>query len=182
MPCPRRLSPREPRRYHGGAGRRARPSNPRKSSPVGTLTADEGNHPFRRQGLALLSPSPRGELEITSVNQSYLDRGDLKVVEIGRGAARPDTGSPDNLLAASVFVQVLEQRQGIKVSCPWEIAWRRGFIDTGKLLAEAARVGGDYGDYLVRLARAGRTANPGPQRIGAGDLSPAARPSITDRS
>jgi glucose-1-phosphate thymidylyltransferase len=104
-----------------------------------------------------LAPSPRGELEITSVNQHYLERGDLQVVEIGRGTAWLDTGSPDNLLAASVFVQVLEQRQGIKVSCPWEIAWRRGFIDTDKLLIEAARVGGDYGDYLVRLARGGPT-------------------------
>ena len=101
-----------------------------------------------------LAPSPRGELEITCVNQAYLDRGDLKVMPLGRGTAWLDTGTPDSLLAASLFVQVLEQRQGIKVSCPWEIAWRMGFIDSRKLTEQAERIGGDYGAYLRGLARA----------------------------
>lgn len=100
-----------------------------------------------------LAPSPRGELEITSINQAYMARGDLKVIQLGRGTAWLDTGTPDNLLSAGLFVQVLEQRQGIKVSCPWEIAWRCGFIDSGKLAEEAQRIGGDYGEYLDGLAR-----------------------------
>ena len=98
-----------------------------------------------------VAPSARGEIEITAINQAYLARGDLQVVELGRGTAWLDTGSPDNLLSAGVFVQVLEQRQGIKVSCPWEIGWRQGFIDDTQLAAEARRVGGDYGAYLARL-------------------------------
>ena len=100
-----------------------------------------------------VAPSPRGELEITAVNQAYLDRGDLKVMQLGRGTAWLDTGTPDNLVAASLFVQVLEQRQGIKVSCPWEIAWRRGFIDDAKLKSEGERIGGDYGRYLRGLLK-----------------------------
>jgi glucose-1-phosphate thymidylyltransferase len=98
-----------------------------------------------------IQPSPRGELEITAVNQAYLARGELKVIPLGRGTAWLDTGTPDNLISASLFVQVLEQRQGIKVSCPWEIAWRRGFIDDTALAQEAARIGGDYGGYLTKL-------------------------------
>jgi glucose-1-phosphate thymidylyltransferase len=111
-----------------------------------------------------LAPSPRGELEITSVNQAYMDRGDLRVVPLGRGTAWLDTGTPDNLLSASLFVQVLEQRQGIKVSCPWEIAWRQGYISDERLASEARRVGGDYGDYLMRLLGppSGATTAPGP--------------------
>jgi glucose-1-phosphate thymidylyltransferase len=101
-----------------------------------------------------LAPSPRGELEITSVNQAYMARGDLRVIQLGRGTAWLDTGTPDNLLSASLFVQVLEQRQGIKVCCPWEIAWRRGYIDNAKLAEQAARLGGDYGAYLSALAQA----------------------------
>jgi len=100
-----------------------------------------------------LKPSPRGELEISGVNLAYLERGDLRVIQIGRGTAWLDTGTPDSLLAASLFVQVLEQRQGIKVSCPWEIAWRKRFIDDAALLAEADRIGGDYGAYLRGLLK-----------------------------
>jgi len=99
-------------------------------------------------------PSPRGELEITDVNRAYLERGDLNVEMLGRGAAWLDTGTHDSLLQASQFVEVVEARQGLKISCVEEIAWRMGFIEAGqlRLLAEPLAKNG-YGQYLLDLLK-----------------------------
>jgi glucose-1-phosphate thymidylyltransferase len=96
-----------------------------------------------------ISPSARGELEITDVNQVYLDRGELAVEVMGRGYAWLDTGTPDSLLEAAEFVATLERRQGMKIACPEEIAWRAGFIDDEGLNRAISRVGkGEYAKYL----------------------------------
>ncbi len=101
---------------------------------------------------ANIQPSPRGELEITDVNRAYLERGTLNVEKMGRGYAWLDTGTPDSLLEASEFVATLERRQGMKVCCPEEIAWRQGFIDDAGLEAAAVKLGkSTYGAYLRRL-------------------------------
>jgi glucose-1-phosphate thymidylyltransferase len=101
---------------------------------------------------ASLKPSARGELEITDVNREYLRRGSLRVERMGRGFAWLDTGTPDSLLQASQFVASLEQRQGLRVGVPEEVAYRMKFIDGAGLqrLADQLR-GSDYGGYLVRV-------------------------------
>ena len=99
-----------------------------------------------------LRPSPRGELEITDLNRVYLDRGLLDVVQLGRGMAWLDTGTPESLLEASQFVQTIEHRQGFKIACPEEVAWRMGWISDAELAALADSLGPrDYGDYLRGL-------------------------------
>ncbi|HCO00546.1 MULTISPECIES: glucose-1-phosphate thymidylyltransferase RfbA [unclassified Methylophaga] len=99
-----------------------------------------------------LKPSARGELEITDVNQAYLDNGKLNVQVMGRGMAWLDTGTHDSLLDASMFIQTLEQRQGLKVMCPEEIAYRMGYIDAEQLeqLAQPLLKSG-YGKYLLNI-------------------------------
>ncbi len=101
---------------------------------------------------ANLKPSARGEYEITDVNRVYLERGQLSVQPIGRGYAWLDTGTPDSLLDAAEFVRVLEKRQGMKICCPEEIAWRHGFIDNTQLEVLAKTLGkSEYGKYLYRV-------------------------------
>jgi glucose-1-phosphate thymidylyltransferase len=101
---------------------------------------------------ANLKPSPRGELEITDVNKEYLRRGQLTVAVLKRGTAWLDTGTHQSLLQAGTFVEIIEQRQGLKVGCIEEVAYRMGFINAAQLqqLAEPLRKSG-YGDYLLRL-------------------------------
>ena len=103
-----------------------------------------------------LKPSPRGELEITDVNRCYLQMGQLSVQRMSRGIAWLDTGTHDSLLEASAFVQTIEKRQGLKVACPEEIAYRGGFIDAGQLETLAAGIRNGYGEYLREIL-----ANPG---------------------
>lgn len=98
-----------------------------------------------------VKPSKRGELEITSVNEAYLKRGDLKVHKLARGTAWLDAGSFDGLIQASQFVQTLEKRQGIKVACPEEVAWRKGYIGDEQLISLANAYRNDYGSYLSGL-------------------------------
>lgn len=100
-----------------------------------------------------VKPSPRGEIEITSINNTYLDMGELKVQLLGRGVAWLDTGTPQGMLKASQFVEAVQSRQGFYVSCIEEIAWRRGFITTEQLreLGEELKMT-EYGQYLISLA------------------------------
>ena len=99
-----------------------------------------------------LKPSPRGELEITDVNRWYLERGQLRTEVMGRGMAWLDTGTHDSLLDAGNFIQTIEQRQGLKVACPEEIAFRLGYINAAQLETLAARLGkSSYADYLRRV-------------------------------
>ena len=104
-----------------------------------------------------LKPSARGELEITDVNRTYLEAGKLRVSRLDRGLAWLDTGTHESLMQASQYVQVIEERQGLKIGCIEEIAWRMGFIDdeATAALAEPLRKSG-YGDYLLEQIRRGR--------------------------
>ena len=99
-----------------------------------------------------LKPSPRGELEITDVNRWYLERGQLRTELLGRGIAWLDTGTHDSLLEAATFIHTIEQRQGLKIACPEEIAYRLGYIDANQVRALAAKIAkSSYGQYLLRL-------------------------------
>ena len=99
-----------------------------------------------------LKPSPRGELEITDLNRVYLERGALDVQVMGRGHAWLDTGTHDSLIDAAQFIQTLEKRQGLKISCPEEIAWRQGWIGDEQLRRIAAPLAkSGYGQYLLRI-------------------------------
>jgi glucose-1-phosphate thymidylyltransferase len=104
---------------------------------------------------ASLAPSARGELEITDLNRRYLEAGQLKVERLGRGYAWLDTGTHDSLIQAGNFIQTIEERQGLKIACPEEIAFEQGWINGEQLLALAAPLAkSGYGEYLRKLVRA----------------------------
>lgn len=106
-----------------------------------------------------LTPSPRGELEISDINQIYLEKGELRVERLSRGFAWLDTGTISSLMAASSYVEAIETRQGLKIACLEEIAWQKGWIDdetmekAGHLLGKT-----DYGQYILKILRQGRQA------------------------
>jgi glucose-1-phosphate thymidylyltransferase len=101
-----------------------------------------------------VKPSPRGELEITSVNSEYLERGTLKVQVLPEGTAWLDSGTFASLHDASSYVRIVEERQGVKVGCPEEVAWRHGWLTDNELIAAAARLkNSGYGDYLAKLLK-----------------------------
>lgn len=101
-----------------------------------------------------LKPSPRGELEITDINRLYMEKGALQVAMMGRGYAWLDTGTHHSLIEASNFIQTIEERQGLKVSCPEEIAYRKGFIDAEQVKKLAAPLSKNaYGQYLLKMIK-----------------------------
>ena len=125
-------------------------SPPSNYAVTGVYFYDERASAFARA----LAPSARGELEITDLNRTYLKLGDLHVERLGRGTAWLDTGTHNSLLDAGVFVRIIEERQGLKVACVEEIAWRSGFIDTEHLLKLAQPLAkSGYGEYLMRLVK-----------------------------
>lgn len=133
-----------------------KPKNPKSNYAVtGLYFYDERAVELAHQ----LAPSPRGELEITDLNRLYLDAGALNVEIMGRGYAWLDTGTHNSLMDAGNYVRIIEERQGLKIACPEEIAWRKGFIDTAQLelLGGELRKSG-YGDYLLRLVEEGNAA------------------------
>ncbi|MDR2161459.1 MAG: glucose-1-phosphate thymidylyltransferase RfbA [Desulfovibrio sp.] len=148
---------RDPERYGVVAFDRQRavisieekPERPQSSYAVTGLYFYDGKAPDLARSLR---PSARGELEITDLNNAYLAAGGLRVELIGRGIAWLDTGTHDALLAAGTFVQAVESRQGLKVACLEEIAWRKGFISSGQMLALARPLENTgYGQYLLSL-------------------------------
>lgn len=106
------------------------------------------------QAAETIKPSPRGELEITDVNRWYLEKGQFQVEILGRGIAWLDTGTHDSLLEASNFIHAIERRQGLKVACPEEIAWRKKWISSEQLDALAQKIGkSSYAVYLHRILK-----------------------------
>jgi glucose-1-phosphate thymidylyltransferase len=150
---------KEPQRYgvvefdaHGRAlGIEEKPAQPKSSYAV------TGIYFYDNQVLDIarsLQPSPRGELEITDLNRRYLERGELHVELFGRGIAWLDTGTHESLLQASMYIEAIESRQGLKVCCPEEIAYRAGYIDAAQLEKLAHAMGSSaYGAYLLGLLR-----------------------------
>ena len=136
-----------------GSGRASsieeKPREPRSSLAVSGLYFYDADVGDIASGLR---PSPRGELEITDVNAEYLRRGTLQVEVLGRGMAWLDAGTPDSLQEASQFIQTIERRQGLKVACPEECAWRMGFITGDEMARLAVPIkDGPYGRYLLEL-------------------------------
>jgi glucose-1-phosphate thymidylyltransferase len=130
-----------------------KPANPRSDIAVTGLYFYANDVVEIARGL---KPSPRGELEITDVNRVYLERGELNVVSLGRGFAWLDTGTNDSLLDAGNFIATIQRRQGVRVACIEEIAWRKGWIDDRQLGTLARSMCNcDYGKYLSVLANGG---------------------------
>jgi glucose-1-phosphate thymidylyltransferase len=128
-----------------------KPARPKSRYAVTGLYFYDGEAPALA---GTLKPSPRGELEITDLNRLYLERGSLRVSIMGRGHAWLDTGTHDSLIEASQYVQTIEKRQGLKIACPEEIAYRLGLIDAARLEQLAAKLGkSGYGQYLRDLLR-----------------------------
>jgi glucose-1-phosphate thymidylyltransferase len=127
-----------------------KPKQPRSNYAVpGLYFYDERVVEFAKS----LKPSARGEIEITDLNRIYLEKGELQVTPLGRGVAWLDAGTHESLLQAANFIQAVEDRQGLMISSPEEIAYRRGFIDRAQLKNLAAQLeSGSYGNYLSRLA------------------------------
>ena len=127
-----------------------KPAHPKSNFAVTGLNFYDGQASEFADGL---TPSPRGELEITDLNRVYLERGILSVEVMGRGNAWLDTGTHASLLEASQFIETIERRQGLKIACPEEIAYRQGFIDAAQLehLAAAFGKASEYGRYLLGL-------------------------------
>jgi glucose-1-phosphate thymidylyltransferase len=132
-----------------------KPANPKSNYAIpGIYFYDADVVPFSRR----LKPSKRGELEITDLNRLYLEAGKLHVEILGRGTAWLDTGTHDSLQEAGQFVSVIENRQGLKIACLEEIAWRKGWIDRAGLEANIAKLGkSSYGAYLRSLVPHGKT-------------------------
>jgi len=130
-----------------------KPKNPASNLAVTGLYFYDADAPRLAKSLA---PSARGEFEITDLNRLYMKAGNLRVETLNRGYAWLDTGTQDSLLDAANFIAAVERRQGLKIGCPEEIAWRQGWIDAGQLaaLAEPLRKSG-YGEYLLRVAGSG---------------------------
>ena len=130
-----------------------KPAEPMSSLAVTGLYFYDGR---AAEMAARLTPSARGELEITDLNRAYLANGDVRVSTFGRGFAWLDMGTFESLLEAGAFVSTIERRQGFKISCPEEIAWRRGLINTDQLMALSEQAGeNDYGNYLRGLSSRG---------------------------
>lgn len=126
-----------------------KPEKPRSSFAIVGLYFYDGTVVEKAESLR---PSRRGELEISELNQLYLEEGTLSVERLGRGFAWLDAGTPDTLLEASKFVSTIQNRQGLMISCPEEIAWRRGFIGKERMIELAGQLkGGPYRDYLLSL-------------------------------
>jgi glucose-1-phosphate thymidylyltransferase len=133
-----------------------KPKQPRSQYAVtGLYFYDERASEFARG----LKPSARGELEITDLNRRYLEEGSLALERLGRGYAWLDTGTHESLQQAASFIETIEARQGLKVACPEEIAFNKGWIDEAQVmrLAEPLRKSG-YGDYLLKMVSRGREA------------------------
>ena len=136
-----------------------KPANPRSKYAITGLYFYDGTASERAKGL---SPSPRGELEITALNQSYLDSDDLYVEEFGRGFAWLDTGTPQSLLHAANFVETVQTRQGLRIACIEEVAFRMKYIDQDQLQTLAHQQDNDYHQYLREiLGESGPTLPPG---------------------
>ncbi|HOV29270.1 MAG TPA: glucose-1-phosphate thymidylyltransferase RfbA [Synergistales bacterium] len=126
-----------------------KPEKPRSNFAIVGLYFYDGTVVEKAESLR---PSRRGELEISELNQLYLEEGTLSVERLGRGFAWLDAGTPDTLLEASKFVSTIQNRQGLMISCPEEIAWRRGFIGKERMIELAGQLkGGPYRDYLLSL-------------------------------
>jgi glucose-1-phosphate thymidylyltransferase len=125
-----------------------KPPKPRSSFAVpGMYFYDQKVYDFARQ----LTPSGRGELEITDLNRMYLQQGELRVEVLGRGIAWLDAGTHESLLQAANFVQTVEERQGMMIACPEEIAYRMGYIDAAQLKTLARKINNSYGEYLLGI-------------------------------